>query len=109
MTESVEGQASRLFHIKGRVLRAKHRDGETTVVVDIADLLALFSERDRALRARRKYRWLYQRQRGHLRGLIEHLAGFERIADQDVIEGYIPTDRVLYRSAEPATWEAVDV
>lgn len=76
VTDSATGargaKEDRLFAIKGRVLRAKHRDGEERVIIDIDDLLALFSQRDRAIRRARKFKWLYQRQRGHMRRLVEH-------------------------------------
>lgn len=66
------GLPDRLFSLKARVLRAKHRDGETEVVVAVEDLLALFKERDHFRGARKKYRWLYRRQRAHLRRMVEH-------------------------------------
>jgi len=71
-------RADLIHNLKATVLRAKHRDGEELVTVSVEQVLALFDDRERMRRARKKFRWLWHRQKAHIERQGQEIARLKR-------------------------------
>lgn len=75
-----------LFRLKGEALRLRNT-GHSHTVVSLDELLDLFTAEYRARKKARTIRWLYKRQRAHLRKIIDLSIPYVSAANEVAVNG----------------------